>query len=410
MSSFKNVLIIGKVWPEPKSSAAGRRMMQLIDFFLSQNSKITFATAASETGFQNNLNQTKVECVKIELNNDSFDSFMEELQPQMVIFDRFTMEEQFAWRVSKIVPSAVRIINTEDLHFLRDAREQSVKKNLALDESMIRTEMAMRELAAIQRSDLSLFVSEYEVELLQENYSVPPNRMAYLPLFASKNDEISSFENREGFMFIGNFYHAPNWDAVQILKKEIWPLIRKELPQATLSIYGAYAGKKVLDFHNEKEGFLVKGRVEDAKKVTQLARISLVPLRFGAGIKGKIIEAMENGTPTITTSVGSESMYSKSGFGGCIEDDFKQFSQKAVLLYTDKEKWLQAQKTGFEILSERFSKDEFYEKLRTTLDDLALNYSEIRKNDLQFNLLNHHSLESSMYLSKWIAEKNKTTL
>ncbi len=403
----KTYLIIGKVWPEPGSSAAGTRMMQLIVFFKKNNCRVVFASSANKTEHQVDLEKLGIECESIVLNDASFDDFVLKLNPEVVLFDRFTTEEQFGWRVANILPNTIRILNTEDLHFLRDARKNAIKNRIDLDVNNIRSEIAMRELAAIHRSDLSLFVSEFEIELLTKYYQTPINRTLYLPLFSEKKDDINSFENREGFMFIGNYFHEPNWDAVQVLKKEIWTRIKKELPDATISIYGGYAGQKVTDLHNEKDGFLVKGRVQDSSEVTKSHRVSLVPLRFGAGIKGKILEAMENGTPIVTTSIGAEAMMSRENCNGYIEDDFDAFARKAVELYLSQEKWLTSQEKGFKIIQDKFSKEQFEESFAKTLKELSENFLETRESDLQYNLFNHHSLKSSMYLSKWISEKNK---
>jgi len=111
----------------------------------------------------------------------------------------------------------------------------------------------------------------------------------YLPFMLdniSQDDFIKmpSFEERRHFVSIGNFLHEPNWDAVQHLKKDIWPLIRKQLPEAELHIYGAYPSQKVFELHNEKEGFIIKGRAQDANQVIGNARLLLAPIRFGAGL------------------------------------------------------------------------------------------------------------------------------
>ena len=409
MSPFNKVLIIGKVWPEPKSSAAGVRMMQLLTFFSSSDIHITFASPANQSEFQANLELLKVDCVSIELNNDSFDEFTKELQPDLVIFDRFTTEEQFGWRVAMNNPLAVRILNTEDLHFLRDSRREAIKVGSNIDDSTIRTQVAMREIASIQRCDLSLFVSSFEISLLKNHYSISENRLQYLTIHSKKIANIPAFKERSDFMFIGTFYHEPNWDAVKILTKEIWPLIRQKLPNATLSIYGAYASQKIEDLHNESQGFLVKGRVEDSLEVTKQVKVSLSPLRFGAGIKGKHLEAMQCGTPVVTTEVGAEGMRVNDKWNGYIEDDYKHFAAKAILLHEDVSEWEIAQNKGFDILDSKHNMIDFDRTFLECLNGLKKTYEKIRKSSLEYNLFNYHSMKSSMYLSKWITEKNKTT-
>ena len=126
----KKVLIIGFVWPEPNSSAAGSRMMQLIDAFQSNGYHITFASpcARSENAFD--LSSIHIKTVAIEINSPSFDDFIRFLKPDIVLFDRFTMEEQFGWRVAEHCPDALRILDTEDLHGLRKGRQQAFKEGV----------------------------------------------------------------------------------------------------------------------------------------------------------------------------------------------------------------------------------------------------------------------------------------
>ncbi len=102
------ILIIGFVWPEPKSSAAGSRMMQLIAFFQSQNYQITFASPCAKSDNAFNLESIGVSQITIELNHTSFDKFVKNLNPNIVLFDRFMMEEQFGWRVVEQCPDAIK--------------------------------------------------------------------------------------------------------------------------------------------------------------------------------------------------------------------------------------------------------------------------------------------------------------
>jgi len=115
---MKKLLIIGFVFPEPASTAAGSRMLQLIQLCIADKWDITFATTAETTGFEFDLKSLGVKLEKIQLNNTSFDLFVSELQPSAVLFDRFMIEEQFGWRVAEQCPNAVKILDTEDLHFI----------------------------------------------------------------------------------------------------------------------------------------------------------------------------------------------------------------------------------------------------------------------------------------------------
>lgn len=145
------LLVIGYVWPEPTSSAAGSRMMQLLDFFLKENYHITFATAARDSENKADLNSLGIQTERIKLNHPGFDILLEDLDPNIVLFDRFMMEEQYGWRVDKILPDAVKILDTEDLHFLRNARQLAFKENKNVANIYIDSDLAKREIAAIYR-------------------------------------------------------------------------------------------------------------------------------------------------------------------------------------------------------------------------------------------------------------------
>jgi glycosyltransferase involved in cell wall biosynthesis len=156
-----------------------------------------------------------------------------------------------------------------------------------------------------------------------------------------------------------------------------------------------------------KEGFLIKGRAEDAQAVVSKARICLAPLRFGAGIKGKLVEAMQCGTPSVTTSIGAEGMHGAFEWNGFIANDTAAIAQAAVQLYTDKEVWLTNQKNGIAIINSFYAKKRLGDLLIQHLLDVQGNLETHRLNNFMGSMLMHHSLLSTKYLSKWIEEKNR---
>ncbi|UZJ65054.1 hypothetical protein OKW96_01845 [Sphingobacterium sp. KU25419] len=113
----QEILFIGLVWPEPSSSAAGFRIIQLLKSFQNNGNTITFASAASRSPYSADLSAMGIHEVEIKLNDASFNDFVQELNPNIVVFDRFMTEEQYSWRVAQECPDAVRILDTEDLHF-----------------------------------------------------------------------------------------------------------------------------------------------------------------------------------------------------------------------------------------------------------------------------------------------------
>lgn len=410
MSETARVLVIGYVWPEPNSSAAGKHMMSLLRLFKQQEWQVHFASPAQRSEHQFDLNSIAIEEHEIKLNCSSFDDFIRDLSPDIVLFDRFMLEEQFAWRVAKVCPNAIRILDTEDLHFLRNARHNAHKQSRPLEQTDLYSDMAKREIAAIYRSDLTLIISEYEWSLLNQRFSVPKHILACVPFMLDLANHSSSqreFAQRAHFVSIGNFRHAPNWDAVLWLKQTIWPAIRRRLPGAELHIYGAYPPPKATQLHDAKQGFLVKGWAEDADEVLSGARVCLAPLRFGAGIKGKLADAMLCATPSVTTEIGAEGMTGNTPWPGSIADDVDELVEQAVGLYTDQNKWQQAQNNALPLLTEKFDGQKIGQALIDRIAHIKADLSAHRLSNFTGEMLMHHSMKSTQYMAQWIEAKNK---
>ena len=411
---MKTLLIIGHIFPEPKTTAAGTRMMQLISLFEKEKYKIVFSSTASITNKSETFKCTSVEVKSIVLNNASFDNFIKELNPSVVLFDRFITEEQFGWKVAENCPGAMRLLDTEDLHFLRKARQEVLKKKLSISDVNLFSETAKREIASIYRCDLSLIISEFEMELLQNTFHIDASLLYYLPFLVNEITvaefkEFPTFENRNHFITIGNLLHAPNVDAILFLKKEIWPEIKKKLPKAELHIYGAYAPQQISELHSQKEGFLIRGWVVSVSESMKNARVCLAPLRFGAGLKGKFFDAMKNGTPVVTTSIGAEGIPGNYSFAGTIVDEAEGIVNASIALYVNKKNWLAAQQNGMEILNQRFNYNLYSEKFINQLTLIQDNFQEYRNQNFIGQILQHQSVQATKYMSKWIEEKNKAT-
>jgi glycosyltransferase involved in cell wall biosynthesis len=341
------------------------------------------------------------------LNSSSFDEFIKELNPEIVLFDRFMVEEQFGWRVSECCPAALKILDTEDLHCLRQARQLAVKQNREFTFDDLFSDVAKREIASILRCDLTLMVSEFEMDLLHTHFKIDKELLFYLPLFSEQLDDNPSFENRADFVFIGNFLHEPNLDCVCYLANTIWPSLHLKLPEAKLLVYGAYPNDKVMQLNNSKINFQVLGRAEDAAEVIKNARVMLAPLRFGAGIKGKLLEAMQCGTPSVTSSIGAEAMAGDLEWNGFIMDDSNEFVASAIALYSDVSLWEKSQKKGYTILEKRYQKVLFESEFINRIYSIKENLRQHRNVNFMGSILQFHLNSSTKYMSKWIEEKNK---
>ena len=405
---MKKILVIGYVWPEPNSSAAGSHMMSILRLYKQQNWQVEFATPSQPTEHMIDLADEGISSQSITLNCDSFDTYITDYQPDIVMFDRFMMEEQFGWRVEKNCPKALKILDTEDLQCLRHARHQAYKAERELTREDLFSDIAKREIAAILRSDISLIISSYEMELLVNTFKVDASLLYHLPFMVDLEkcpSKTLCFSERKHFMTIGNFRHAPNWDAVLYLQK-IWPLIKKRIPEAQLHIYGSYPPPKATALHNPKTGFFIKGWAENALTVMEESRICLAPIRFGAGIKGKLLDAMIMQTPSITTSIGSEGMHDQEPWPGVITDDMTEFVEAAVRLYNNEEEWLAAQQNAVSLLAARYNSHLLGPQLISKITETEKNLVQHRLNNFTGAMLKHHSMTSTKYMSQWIAAKN----
>ena len=420
-----HLLVIGYVWPEPRSSAAGGHMMQLLECFLAQGWQITFASPAAEGEHRADLAVLGIREQRITLNCSSFDQFVRELMPEVVLFDRFMMEEQFGWRVEKHCPNALRVLETSDLQSLRAARQNALKEQLAsgqnedfstlfsLDHSqlfqrMADSDMALREVAAIYRCDLSLMISDAEIDLLTEQFKVPASLLLHCPLLLDSTPQpVPDFAGREHFISIGNFRHAPNWDAVLWLKTSLWPLIRQQLPHARLHIYGAYTPPKATALDNPAQGFHIMNWAPDALEVMRQARVCLAPLRFGAGIKGKLADAMLCGTPNVTTPIGAEGMHGEWPWPGQIACTAQAFATAAVQLYQDQTLWQQAQANGWALLAARYERKQFAGLLISRINQCRADLAQHRRHNFTGSMLRHHQHKSTQYMAQWIEAKNR---
>ena len=413
---MKKLLVIGYVWPEPNSSAAGSRMMQLMEIFQNIGYQITYSSPAVISDHMIDIELLSMKKIEIELNNSSFDDYVKALNPDIVLFDRFMMEEQFSWRVDKQCPSALKLLETVDLHCLRDARHTALKNNINpynINNLELHTDTALREIASVLRCDLSLMISEVEIDVLKNLYNVDESLLLYLPFMYEALDEQEcnekwpNFNERKNFVTIGNFRHAPNWDSVLYLKSTTWPLIRKKLKDAELHIYGSYPPKKAQQLHNPKQGFHIKGWAEDALETLSQYRVCLSPLRFGAGMKGKLVDAMLTGTPSVTTSIGAESMHADYDWPGVITDSDENIANVAIELYENEKIWNEKQNNIIPIVNNIFNKDKIEKYFIDKITGIIMSLENHRNKNFTGKMLRHHTMKSAMYMSQWIEAKNK---
>lgn len=393
-------LLIGKVWPEPSSTAAGRRTLDVINALILAGWEVHFASPAQIGQHACDLNSLGVTTHTVQVNDSRFDSWIAELRPETVIFDRFMTEEQFGWRVAGHCPEAMRVLDTSDLHCLRIAREQQLKQGGPLE---LKNEIALREIAAIFRSDLTLMISEFEMEILRREFSVSDELLAYWPFAVDPSDETSGYHDREHFILIGSFMHPPNLDAARWCKEQIWPLIRAQVQDAELHCYGSYGERYCAELDAPDHGIRFMGRAEDALATMQKYRLNLAPLRYGAGLKGKVFDGFQTGTPTVMTAIAAEGIHEG---GDCQAYDAAAFACEAARIYADKDLWQERQRFEAVICREKFDPGFWMPRLPKILTDSSEALAGRREANFVGQMLRHHQHRSTEFMSRWIEAKN----
>ncbi len=405
------LLWIGTVWPEPDASAAGSRTLRLLEVCQDAGYEVRFVSPCQENPHQHTLESRGIRTAQLLPNDSAFDSYISEYKPDIVCFDRFMIEEQFSWRVREQVPNALRILDTVDLHSLRRARQRALTSGEPPYSTSL-SDDTLRELASIYRSDLSLIISPVEVSLLTERCGVPRSLLEVTGFLYPTPLPFRGYQERANLVFIGNGLHAPNIDAVRLLKHTLWKPIREALakrgcPDAELHIYGAYLPQEIVQFDNPRERFRVLGKADDVSETLQHYRCNLAPLRFGAGLKGKVSDGWMVGTPCVATPIAAEGMVSDGIFGGIIEEALDEYPQRVADLYTHEDAWNVAQATGRDVLTRLFSQTTNAPIFQERLSRLIEEGPRLREQNIVGSILWYQGMRSTEYFSRWIESKNQ---
>jgi GT2 family glycosyltransferase len=252
---------------------------------------------------------------------------------ELIWISRPEMNMEFRWLFKKF-PHARWVYDTIDLHHIRLQRQAEQSGDQGLMEEAARVKKDELEIA--EAADLTLTVTWDEKVLLEkegiQNVSVVPN--IHDPVQLSQE---LAFDHREGLLFIGAYDHPPNIDAVQWLVHEIMPAVWKELPELTLTLLGSKPTREIYGLANERVS--VPGYVADVSEYFQTCRVFVAPLRFGAGMKGKIGQSLAYKLPVITSGIGAEGMGLTDGENALIADTKEEYVTKILALYRDETLW-----------------------------------------------------------------------
>lgn len=400
-------LIFACVWPEPWSSAAGLRTRELADFLREAGYRVLGWSSCVSNRAREEWEAAGVETSPVALNDSAGDATWRELRPTLVIYDRFLMEEQFGWRAREAWPDALHLIDTIDLHSVRRAREKSKRGEWAEILGAEEEDELLREIASLHRADACLVVSDWE-ETWLASQGYDPARTLFLPFSAEPSAETKPRAERSGACFIGNYRHAPNLDAARWLVDELWPSLKDTF--GTLTLYGAYPPELLTQLHG-KRGLRVVANIPDHRAALASHVVSLAPLRFGAGIKGKVLESWAVGTPVLGTPVAFEGMGVSAGLedGAAWPEEFRtpaELAEKSRALVSDSATWEAAAARGASVLAKKFRRAPIKEKFLAYLEQAYPQRARWRAS-LTGRMLRQQQHNSTKYFSLWIEAKNR---
>jgi SAM-dependent methyltransferase/glycosyltransferase involved in cell wall biosynthesis len=280
--------------------------------------------------------------------------------------------------IRRHAPRAKVVLETVDLHYLRDERAAQADGSPAAIEAA--SAAKAWELGIIQSCDVSIVLSSFEQELLERE--LPGSDIRTMPLLFLDMPGASGlgYADRSGILFIGGFRHLPNVDAVRWFVNDIWPLVRARLPDAVFKIIGSHPPVEVLEL-TQVDGVEVLGHVKDLDPLFGTARLSVAPLRYGAGIKGKVATSLGYGVPVAGTSLAFEGMELRDGRHVMIGDDPTSLADAVVKAYLDESLWNRLSTDGFERVNALYSEDAGRQRVEALMDSLC-----IKDGDFQFHV------------------------
>ena len=284
----------------------------------------------------------------------------------LVLMFRPATVNHFLEDVRRLCPQAKVLFHTQDLHFLRLTREASLFKDQGMQNAA--DEMKQKEYSAICKVDATIVVSTAELELLQPE--LPGEKIYALPLILDIRGSNKSFNDRRDLVFVGGFQHSPNTDAVLYFAIEVMPILRQRLPGVRLIAVGSNPPPEIIAL--ACSDVVIAGFVENLNPLLDQMRVAVAPLRFGAGMKGKIGTAMAVGLPTVATSLAAEGMALTAGENILVADGAAALAEAVVQLYQDENLWDKLSLNGLEFSEKTWGGEAAWATLRDILNDIEI--------------------------------------
>ncbi|MCL1634499.1 glycosyltransferase [Luteimonas sp. SX5] len=351
----KQILVVDALTPTPDQDSGSLRLFNLMRLLVDEGAHVVFypANRAHAGAYTEALQQIGVEAWYapfagrapswLHRHGRRFDA---------VMLSRHYVAREFLPLLRKYAPQAKLVFDTVDLHYLRETRGAE----LAGDASLMRNAQATRkrELEIVAQTDTTLVVSEAERALLAQD--APKAQVELLSNVHRAAGPGLPFGERRDLVFVGGFRHPPNVDAVSWFVDDVFPLVRARLPGVVFHCIGSHAPESILAL-GRREGVVVHGHVPDITSFMDGARIGLAPLRYGAGVKGKVNLSMAHGQPVVATPCAVEGMHLRDGHDVLVAGSAQAFADAVVRLYGDEALWQALSRNGLDNVARHFSAD-----------------------------------------------------
>ena len=333
----RTILVVDSYMPSYDRESGSRRLFELLKIFKSLGYHVIFA---ADNGVREEPYASVLQDLQIEVlyTQDGYGTVIEEqIESRLSLIDlAWICRPELNLKYAPIVrhkPEIKLVYDTIDLHYLRLKRARAIDPEHCTKEAWI--EMQAQELKMAHQADVTITVTAIEQEILEhqavDNVAVIPN------VHTAYSGTISGFESREGILFIGSYNHLPNVDAVVWLCEEIMPLVWQTNPEITVTLLGNNPSPEVLALASDR--ITVTGYIDDVSPYFLSHKLSVSPLRYGAGMKGKIGQSLEYGLPVVSTSIGTEGMNLIPEQQILEANEPANFARQIVRLYTNVSLW-----------------------------------------------------------------------
>ena len=350
----RRALVIDATTPQPDHDSGSVRIRAVMELLLARGYQVTFMAENRiyVDGYTDQLTQVGIEVLHAP-SVAQFDPWLAEYGQDLdlVFVCRHYVLAPMLPQLTHYASQALLVFDTVDLHYLRELREAKLLGDSDLAAQAAETRE--QELSLIAQADLTLVVSPIEQALLEREN--PDADIRVLSNIHHVHGRGADWSERSGLLFVGGFQHVPNVDAVHWLASEIFPRVRAALPDVELHLIGSRMPDDVLALERH-EGIVVHGFVEDLDPHLASARISLAPLRYGAGVKGKVNQAMSHGLPVVATRCAAEGMYLVHEQDVLVADEADQFADEVIRLYQDQALWNRLSEGGLANVETHFSR------------------------------------------------------